>query len=310
MSVRKVALISVVGIGIAAVGAGAVLAAFSATTSNSGNSFSAAPDFVPPSASASVIVRQNGGVAGYIRQGGSYYVYANASDTGNPASGIASVTGNVSNVTTGQTAAALASGSFTAAGQSYNRRSALLSANAALAQSTYNYTLALADNDSNSQTQSGFSVVVDNTAPSASDIQAVRAAPLNSIDPGDALVYSYSEPMDPTTILAGWNGTATAITVTITTANPGVLTTSANLGSVSLGTTAYNGATDATFDATMTMSGSNVTVTLGTQTGGRSSRSMGNATLTWTPSTAATDRAGNAVGSSSATESGASDSDF
>ena len=49
-----------------------------------------------------------GGVTGFIRQGGTYYVYATvATDTGNPASGIASVKANVEGVTTGQTAVAL-----------------------------------------------------------------------------------------------------------------------------------------------------------------------------------------------------------
>src|SRR5438445_7933845 len=87
------------------------LAAFRSTTSNGTNSFTAAPDWVGPSASATVIGRTadcSPGNPGFIKQGAAYYVYANVADSGNPASGIASVNGNVSSVSTGQNSVALA----------------------------------------------------------------------------------------------------------------------------------------------------------------------------------------------------------
>jgi hypothetical protein len=298
---------------LAALGAavGVSFAAFSATTANSGNSFSARPDFVPPNATSSVIVRQGGGVAGYVRQGGSYYVYANVSDTGNPASGTASVTTDVSAFDSGQTAAPLASGSYATAGQTYNWRSNLLTANGTVSAGTYNYTLALADNAANSQVQTGLSVIFDNTAPTGSNIQATSGGTAGEIDVGDALTFTYSEPMDPTTILAGWDGSATTVAVTITAGNSATYSTNVALGSVALGQRAYNGTgVGATFSATMTMSGSNVTVTLASQTSGGSSRTMTANAMVWTPSTSATDRAGNACSGASASESGGSDADF
>ena len=55
----------------------------------------------PPTA----IAKTPGGVTGFVQQGGTYFVYANvAADTGNPASGLATVKANVEEVTTGQTA--------------------------------------------------------------------------------------------------------------------------------------------------------------------------------------------------------------
>ena len=72
--------------------------------------------------------RPTGGVGGFIKKGGTYYVYANVTDTGNPASGVSTVNANVSAITSGSTAATLTAGTFTVDGVSYNRRSASLTA--------------------------------------------------------------------------------------------------------------------------------------------------------------------------------------
>lgn len=77
-------------------------ASFSDTSTNS-QAVSAIADWVAPSAGASAIVRsQEGAPAGYIKAGGTYYVYANVTDSGNPASGVASVKANVESITTGK----------------------------------------------------------------------------------------------------------------------------------------------------------------------------------------------------------------
>ena len=109
----------------------AALAAFGAKTQNEGDVVTAAPDFTPPAITATVAAKSLGGVTGYVRKGGGYYVYANvAADTGNPASGIATVKTNAAELTSGQTEAALAAGTYTAGGVSYNYRSAELTATA------------------------------------------------------------------------------------------------------------------------------------------------------------------------------------
>ena len=63
-------------------GIGSTFGAFSATTANGGNSFSAAPDFAACTASTTVVAKTSGYVPGFIKQGGTYYVYANVTDTG------------------------------------------------------------------------------------------------------------------------------------------------------------------------------------------------------------------------------------
>src|SRR5437867_3571885 len=84
-------------------GTGTTWAKFSATSSNSSDTFAAAADWVAPTVTATVIGKTVGGTPGYIHQGGTYYVYANVTDSGNPASGVSTVTANVSSITTGQT---------------------------------------------------------------------------------------------------------------------------------------------------------------------------------------------------------------
>ena len=64
-------------------------------------------DNVPPSVSSTVISKTVPYLPGFIRQGGTYYVYANVTDGGCAPSGIATVRANVSTVTTGSTAVAL-----------------------------------------------------------------------------------------------------------------------------------------------------------------------------------------------------------
>ena len=75
--------------------------------------------------SAAIIGKTAGGVTGYLKQAGTYYVYAQVTDA---VSSVSTVTANVSTVTTGSTAVAMTAGSYSAGGGSYNYRSALLTA--------------------------------------------------------------------------------------------------------------------------------------------------------------------------------------
>src|ERR1700749_3484411 len=106
-------------LGAAAMASESVWGNFTATASDAGNSITAATDFRAPTASASAIGKTAGGIVGQIKKSGTYYVYANVADTGNPASGISKVTANVSSITSGSTAVALSSGSFSAGGVAY-----------------------------------------------------------------------------------------------------------------------------------------------------------------------------------------------
>lgn len=57
--------------------------------------------------------------------------------------------------------------------------------------------------------------IVDNSSPAAVDVQVTRAGAGDRIDT-DAVVFTYSQTMLPASILTGWNGASTAITVRVT----------------------------------------------------------------------------------------------
>lgn len=296
---------------------------FTSTSPDAGNSITAATDFRAPTASASAIGKTTGGVTGTIKKAGTYFVYANVSDTGNPASGVSTVTANVSSITSGSTAVALSAGSFTANGVSYGYRSASQTAGSSLAAGSYSYSLTTTDAAGNSATQSGFGVTVDNTAPSGTDVQTPIVGTTSGLaQAGDTISFGFSEAPDPNSILAGWTGAATSVVVRLNNGGGGndtvTVFNSANntqlpLGSVNLGRTDYTGS-NITFGATgtassMVLSGSTLTITLGTQSAAATT-AAGTGTMTWTPSSTATDAAGNGMSTTTVTESGAADKDF
>ncbi|MGC1167155.1 MAG: hypothetical protein WA862_13725 [Solirubrobacterales bacterium] len=302
--------------------AGVAWALYTDSVASDGNELVAAADWAAPSASASVIAKSQGGVPGYIRQGGAYMVYANVGDSGAPASGIASVTANASAITTGQSAAALSSGSFAAGGVAYSHRSGALTANGTLAAGTYSYSLTSKDVVGNSRTQGGYPVIVDNTAPTATDIQAANktGGTVGRAEVGDSITYTFSEPIDPQSILVNWTGAATSVVVRVTNATGDPLTvynatnsTQLPLGSVNLGRNEYVAAS-ATFGAsgtasTMVQSGNSITITFGTASSGPATAGS-TGTMSWTPSASAYDRAGNAETTTARAETGSADREF
>jgi len=318
------AAIAAVLFGAAALARPSVWGNFTSKAPNAGNSITAATDFRAPSASAATIGKTAGGIAGQIKKGATYYVYANASDTGNPASGVATITANVSSLTTGSTAVALSAGSFNANGVSYGYRSAALTASTSLAAGTYSYSLTLTDVAGNSKTQSGFTVTVDNTGPTGTDVQTPSVGTTSGLaQAGDTVAFTFSKAIDPNSILAGWSGASTSVVLRLNngsgSANDTVTVYNATnatqlpLGSVNLGRTDYTSAS-ITFGATgtassMAMSGNTITITLGTQSAAATTAAA-TGTMTWTPSASATDPAGNAASTTAVTESGAADKDF
>jgi hypothetical protein len=278
------------------------------------------PDTTPPVVANSVISKTTPYVPGFIRQGGGYHVYANVTDTG---SGAATVRANVSTVTTGQTAVALVAGSYSIGGASYNFRSASVTANAALAAGAKTYTVTATDTATNSVTQGGFSVTVDNTQPAASAIGTtnVGGGTVGRPELGDTIVLTFSEEIDPQTILANWTGASTGVVVRITQAAGGDTLTVRNaansaqlpLGSVNLGGTNYI-TTTRDFGAsgtasTMAQSGASITIVLGTPSGAVATQAS-NTTIVWTPIATATDRAGNACLTTVVNEAAPGDIDF
>lgn len=328
---RRVLLAIVAFVVAAGAAAGGALAAFISVTSSAGNRVTAAPDFRAPTASASVVLRAGGSVPGFVKPGGSYSVYANAADTGNPASGVSTVSADMTALTAGASAASLASGSFPAGGVTYGYRSGALAVDAGAGSGAKTYSLALADVAGNSAVQGGFGVTVDGTPPTGVDVQTTNgggALGVGGAGQGDTVVYTLSEPLDPVSVLAGWNGSATNVSVRLLN-GPGLLpplpdsivvydaanATQLPLGSIDLGRNDYATLGDTLFGtagtpSTMVMTGNTITVTLGALNGLAINIGAGSGTMTWTPSASAQDRAGNAMSTTAVTETGATDREF
>ncbi len=177
-----------------------VFAAFTATVSNTSNSLAAADDWTAPTITRAVIERTDTDKgAGYVKQGGNYYIYAQITDTGNPASGVSTATADVDNVTAGQTAVALttAGGPWTINGLAYNYRSASKTADNPLSEGAKSYSVTAVDGAANSATNSSLSVTVDNTAPpiSRSVIEVTGGGGPGTVYPDDTY-YVYAESAD------------------------------------------------------------------------------------------------------------------
>jgi hypothetical protein len=306
------------------------VAAFGARVANEGDIVTAAPDFTPPQITAKVVAKSLGGVTGFVRKGGGYYVYANvAADTGNPASGLATVKANAAEFTSGTTEAPLVSGTYTVGGVTYNYRTAELTANATV-EGTKNYTVTATDVAGNAKTVTGTGVV-DNVVPTASNIGTanVTGGTVGLAEQGDSVTFTFSEPIDPQSILAGWTGASTPVVVRIV--DNGILglstgndelfvynaanTAALPFGAVNMGRGDYvagllggqiNFGASGTA-STMVMSGNSVTITFGTYGAvgllvGRTT-AAGTGTMIWTPVATPYDRAGNVMPTTAATQS-------
>jgi hypothetical protein len=323
---RSLATVATVLAGLATIGAGVAYAAFSKTTSNDSNVITGRPDWLAPIASVYTVAKNSGYSAAYVKQGGTYYVYAQVAEpTSNPAAGIATVTADASALTSGQTAAALSTtgGPFTYGGVSYNYRSSLLTAGNPLAAGAKTWSLTSTDAatpTANTATLSSLAVNVDNTVPGASNWVATNKAGGTAGRPeiGDTITFTYNDTIDPDSILSGWTGASTNVTVRITDGgganDTATIRNTANsaqlpLGSVGLGTKNYVSATadfgpsTAATKSTMVQSGGAITITLGTLASGTATTSAGG-NSSWTPSATAYDRAANAASTTVFTQTG------
>ena len=138
---------------------------------------------------------------------------------------------------------------------------------------------------------------------------------------GDVLSLTYSEAIDPASIVNGWNGGATSVTVRVDNGS-GLFgddsltirsgSSTLDLGSVNLNRYDYVSGGDVDFTgSTMVRSDATITVTLGTpDQPSRVVTAGGAENMTWSPSTGAADPAGNAALGTAVSESGTSDRDF
>jgi len=325
---RGLARFLAVALGVVLVGSGSgyTLANLTSSATVGGNAFTTAASFdtAAPTVSATVVAKTGPWLAGFTRQGGTYYVYANATDGGLVPSGIGTIQADVSVLTAGATAVALVAGTYSVQGVSYGYRSAALTVRNPLAAGAKTYSLTSTDNAANVRVQTGFTTTVDNTAPAAADIQTTNGgATVGRIEQGDTIVYTFSEVIDPESVQAGWTGAATDVVVRFTDSGNNdtadvwnaANTTQLTLGSVNTKANLVTGAATAGASGTpsrmvLDTATSTVTVTLGTVAGGPLNTDLGNNKMMWSPSTGAFDRAGNAMINTTVNENGANDSDF
>jgi hypothetical protein len=311
---------------------GGTLSAYTASTATPSGPFVAALDWVAPTVSTAVIGRTTAYDTGTIKQGATYYAYANASDTGNPASGVASVSANLSSLTTGKTAVAMTAGTYSAGGVSYGWRSPSEVAANPLAAGTSAFGVTSTDAAANSGTQS-FNTTVDNTGPFASDVQSTNhtGGTVGHMDQGDTITLTYNQPVDPYSVVAGWNGSSYSdVQVALLdgggSAGDSLYFYTADsspvplpLGTVDLSSSGYLNTGSGTYieygtygavtPTTMIRNGASITFTLGTPSAS-SSTSTTSAAMVWSPSATATDIAGNAASTATATQSGAPHKNF
>jgi chitinase len=162
-----------------------------------------------------------------------------------------------------------------------------------------------------------------NHAPYGTDVQAtnVGGGTAGKLDAGDTLRLTYSEAMAPASLSTGFTGASQAIRVYVNdggtvdtmdfrnSAGTARLNLTGGTSDLNLGAEFVSTAT--IFNATMTMSGTVVTITLGTKVSGTLKTTAAVAAkMTWTPSSLATDVAGIAALTTLVNESGTTDRDF
>jgi predicted ribosomally synthesized peptide with SipW-like signal peptide len=282
-------------------------AAFTATTQTT-SPLTAAPDWVAPTTSSSVIGKTTGGETGFVHVLGTYYIYAQVTDTGNPASGVTSVTADVSSMTAGATAVPLVAGSYSVFGQTFNYRSASQTVPSTATNASYAYSLSMTDGAGNSRTTTGFSVATDNVGPTTVDLQTANVTgTAGRPDLGDTVTYVFGDVIDLWSVLSGWTGGTINVVVRIndgggTTSDKLVVYDSTNTTQLPLGTLDLINSnyvtSNVTFGVTGTpstiqRSGNNLIVTLGTPS---ATCGTGNqAKIKWTPGSTMTNRGGYAV---------------
>jgi len=153
--------------------------------------YSAIVDSTSPTVSAAVVAMASPATVGWVRRSGSYTVYANASDAGSPASGIAKVTANVSSLTPGTTALSLpaCTSSCSVGGVTYGYKSAATTAGSAIADGSTSVSLTAADKAGNTATGSA-SATIDSTAPTVTGAVVVNTTPSDPgyLKPGNSYV--------------------------------------------------------------------------------------------------------------------------
>jgi hypothetical protein len=189
----------------------------------------------------------------------------------------------------------------------------------ALAAGTYTAQATQTDTSGNTGTSAANTFTVDTAKPAAANIVATNKASgtAGKIENGDTLRFTYSEPVTAASVWSGWNGASTAVNVRFTdstTADTVTVLTPTNTTAVKLGTVATNGnyvSATTTFASTMVRSadGASIVVTLGTPASVQGTAVTAK-NMRWTPVVGITDLVGNTSTTATAFTETDTDVDF
>jgi chitinase len=190
----------------------------------------------------------------------------------------------------------------------------------AVAQGNYDLRARATDNAGRTTTSAIVANRAVDYAPYGTDVQATNGgSTAGRLEQNDTISLTYSEPIAPASILAGWTGASQAIRVYV---NDGGTVDTLDFRDAA-GTTRLNLVNSATdlslgadfvstatiFNATVKLTGNVVTVTLGSRISG-TLKTAAAGKMTWRPSAAALDLAGIPAGTTLVNESGTNDKDF
>ena len=85
-----------------------------------------------------------------------------------------------------------------------------------VADGTYQVRVVATDTLGHATNSASTTLIIDNTHPSATNVQSANGGTLGTIDNGDNVTFTWSEPMAPASILAGWSGASQTIQVRVT----------------------------------------------------------------------------------------------
>ncbi len=144
-------------------------------TDNAGNTSTATNTFnydtTAPTVSTEIVATTGTDPVGFVKASGGYIVYANVTDTGSGVNA-ATITANVSNVTSGDTAIALTACGGCGPSSAYSYESTTLTATGTDTNGNLTYSVSAKDNAGNTGSSSGANVQVDNTGPSVATVIA------------------------------------------------------------------------------------------------------------------------------------------
>lgn len=257
----------------------ATSSSFTDSTANGPNTVTAVADWTAPTVASVITQKAEGGAINKMKSGGTFYIYADIADSGNPSAGLGTMTASTANIAT-VTSATLTAGSWTVSGTTYDARSPLLTVKSGLNSGTFTYSISVSDAATNGPTARSGSITTDTSAFNVSSVSTVNVATAGKPLATDKVIFTYNKAPEPDSLVDGWDGTSKSVPVKFadgatygysgTQDVMGVTDASGNptgLGYVMTnGDYIKNGKTVTYSNSTIVLSGATVTLTLGTPT--------------------------------------------